>query len=84
MRLTTLRIAGEDRTTAARVDKKHFTLLPPTDVWALIASGPDWAQQPRPTKTNSSPSTPRRRRSPHSPLAEPSAQDPTTRHASRN
>ncbi|MFD5845564.1 fumarylacetoacetate hydrolase family protein [Streptomyces chartreusis] len=45
MRLTTLRITGEDRTTAARVDKKHFTLLPHTDVGALITSGPDWAQQ---------------------------------------
>ncbi|MGW0460788.1 fumarylacetoacetate hydrolase family protein [Streptomyces tendae] len=42
MRLTTIRITGEDRTTAARVDKKHYTLLPHADVGALIASGPEW------------------------------------------
>ncbi|MFB6990187.1 fumarylacetoacetate hydrolase family protein [Streptomyces sp. NPDC056297] len=44
MRLTTIRLT-RDRTTAARVDKKHLTLLPHRDVGALIASGPDWAQR---------------------------------------
>ncbi|MCQ4205753.1 fumarylacetoacetate hydrolase family protein [Streptomyces longispororuber] len=44
MRLTTVRVT-RDRTAAARIDKKHLTLLPHTDVGTLIASGPDWAQQ---------------------------------------
>ncbi|MGX1675980.1 fumarylacetoacetate hydrolase family protein [Streptomyces sp. NPDC055400] len=41
MRLTTIRLT-RDRTAAARIDKKHLTLLPHADVGALIASGPDW------------------------------------------
>ncbi|MFE7618155.1 fumarylacetoacetate hydrolase family protein [Streptomyces sp. NPDC057496] len=44
MRLTTIRITP-DRTTAARIDKKHFTPLPHPDVGALIASGTDWARR---------------------------------------
>ncbi|MFJ6406391.1 hypothetical protein ACIQK9_12840 [Streptomyces hydrogenans] len=44
MRLTTIRITP-DRTTAARVDGKHLTLLPHPDVGALIASGTDWARR---------------------------------------
>ncbi|MGW1553970.1 fumarylacetoacetate hydrolase family protein [Streptomyces sp. NPDC002346] len=44
MRLTTIRVT-RDRTTAARIDKKHLTLLPHPDVGALIASGFDWAQR---------------------------------------
>ncbi|MEV2211443.1 fumarylacetoacetate hydrolase family protein [Streptomyces sp. NPDC050997] len=44
MRLTTIRVT-RDRTAAARIEKKHLTLLPHPDVGALIASGPDWAQR---------------------------------------
>ncbi|MGW5000158.1 fumarylacetoacetate hydrolase family protein [Streptomyces hydrogenans] len=44
MRLTTIRITP-DRTTAARIDGKHLTLLPHPDVGALIASGTDWARR---------------------------------------
>ncbi|MFF0277798.1 fumarylacetoacetate hydrolase family protein [Streptomyces sp. NPDC004330] len=44
MRLTTIRITP-DRTTAARIDKKHFTPLPHPDVGALIASGTDWPRR---------------------------------------
>ncbi|MER6147418.1 fumarylacetoacetate hydrolase family protein [Streptomyces hirsutus] len=44
MRLTTIRIT-RDRTAAARIDKKHLTLLPHPDVGALIASAPDWTRR---------------------------------------
>ncbi|MGY3336396.1 acylpyruvate hydrolase [Streptomyces filamentosus] len=44
MRLTTIRITP-DRTTAARIDKKHLTPLPHPDVGALIASGTDWPRR---------------------------------------
>ncbi|MFE6889218.1 fumarylacetoacetate hydrolase family protein [Streptomyces sp. NPDC057694] len=43
MRLTTLRVT-RDRTAAARIDRKYLTLLPHTDVGALVASDPDWAR----------------------------------------
>ncbi|MFE4453042.1 fumarylacetoacetate hydrolase family protein [Streptomyces sp. NPDC056796] len=44
MRLATIRLT-RDRTAAARVDRRHVTLLPHTDVGALIGSGPDWARR---------------------------------------
>ncbi|KAA0920578.1 fumarylacetoacetate hydrolase family protein [Streptomyces apricus] len=43
MRLTTVRLT-RDRTAAARMDKRHLTLLAHTDVGTLIASGPDWVR----------------------------------------
>ncbi|MET9457651.1 fumarylacetoacetate hydrolase family protein [Streptomyces canus] len=44
MRLSTVRL-GQDRTAAARLQKKHCVLLPYPDVGALIASGDDWWQR---------------------------------------
>ncbi|CAM5322013.1 hypothetical protein SHIRM173S_11387 [Streptomyces hirsutus] len=80
MRLTTIRIT-RDRTAAARIDKKHLTLLPHPDVGALIASAPDWTQHAATHRGERLPSTPLRRRNLCSPPAESSAWDPTARHA---
>ncbi|MCX5335755.1 MULTISPECIES: fumarylacetoacetate hydrolase family protein [unclassified Streptomyces] len=41
MKLSTVRL-GQNRTAAARLQKKHCVLLPYPDVGALIASGDDW------------------------------------------
>ncbi|MFJ4199982.1 fumarylacetoacetate hydrolase family protein [Streptomyces sviceus] len=44
MKLSTVRL-GQDRTAAARLQKKHCVLLPYPDVGALIASGDDWRER---------------------------------------
>ncbi|GAA4013675.1 fumarylacetoacetate hydrolase family protein [Streptomyces plumbiresistens] len=41
MKLSTVRL-GQNRTAAARLQKKHCVVLPYPDVGALIASGDDW------------------------------------------
>ncbi|MDH6219613.1 fumarylacetoacetate hydrolase family protein [Streptomyces pseudovenezuelae] len=46
MRLSTVRLQDEDRTTtAARQDGDEFVLLPYTDVGALLASGGNWQER---------------------------------------
>ncbi len=83
MRLTTIRIT-RDRTAAARIDKKHLTLLPHPHVGALIASAPDWTQHAATHRGERLPlhtaTTTELLLTP----AESSAWDPITRHASRN
>ncbi|WP_053755098.1 fumarylacetoacetate hydrolase family protein [Streptomyces sp. MMG1533] len=44
MKLSTVRL-GQDRTAAARLQKKHCVLLPYPDVGALIASGVGWRER---------------------------------------